>query len=493
MAHTQASVRKIGYRDHRGYEYAEVHLDCLVLDPQNPRIDAQESSLETLLALVKEDPDGLFNLAKDIVAMRGTNPGELPNVTPVGDSSFVVREANRRLAARKILKNPELLKGHLPDTEIRRWLKLAETEDAKRIPATALVVIGDNHEAWVDRRHLGPQSGVGLIPWNPEAKRRRDQRRRSGAKDFPLLVLDALKSHDSNRFQPLEPPRRTFTTFARVLESQDGRARLGIEIDSQGNMVLRHGERSFRLLEEVLRDLRREGKEKLTSRRIHSKDQITAYLDQVDARIGTSVPQTAVTLPAESAPSQGSRSQAQKNPRSGGQKLPDVLRTFHQPAERRLKKIFEELAKVRRADAPNAAMVLTRVLLELSIDHYATQHSLDFAGDSNPLLEAEMKAFWKQLGMKGIKPSKPIREALKLATGRPMGLSEKLERVTDHLIANGAIDQKEGNAKKRELRALDVTRLLNDAVHRLKVTPSIDRVNHILEVAQPIFNAMNPA
>jgi hypothetical protein len=206
-------VRKLGYTDPRGYEYALIDLDALIPDPQNPRIPIQESALATLLELLKQDAEGLFNLATDIIEQRGTNPAELLNVSPVPGAStalFVVREGNRRVAARKLLRNPEQLRGHVKDAELRRWIGLANTPEAGALPQVMVAVIGGDHEHWVDRRHLGPQAGRGLVAWDTEAKRRRDQRR-TGTRDLSLQVLDSLKEHHRDRFAGLEPPKRTFT------------------------------------------------------------------------------------------------------------------------------------------------------------------------------------------------------------------------------------------------------------------------------------------
>src|SRR5215831_32313 len=97
-------VRLLDYTDPRGYDYAVVDLDLLIPDSANPRIPVQESTLDTLLALVSQDADGLFALAKDIVEMAGTSPAELFNVSRLG-GAFVVREGNRRIAARRLLRN----------------------------------------------------------------------------------------------------------------------------------------------------------------------------------------------------------------------------------------------------------------------------------------------------------------------------------------------------------------------------------------------------
>jgi hypothetical protein len=477
-------VRILDYKDPRGYSYAEVDLDLLIPDPENPRIAIQESSLETILALLREDADGMYALARDLVKMRGTNPAELLNVSPFG-GSFVVKEGNRRVAVRKLLRNPEQLRGHVSDAELQRWVRLSRTDNARKLPTTYLVVIGEDHEPWVDRRHLGPQGGVGVSQWNTQAKARRDERRR-GVRDRSLALLDALKNAYPDRFGPLEPPPRTFTTFTRVLDSPEARGHIGIDVDGQGNVVLTQGERSLRLVEEILRDLRKTGNEKLTSRKIHTTSQIMEYLGEAEGRVDDNVDDEPLTLTSAL-----TRGGGKKAGRSKGRR-PHLLRTVNAPAAPRLKKIYDELGKVRRAGAPNAAMVMLRVFLELSVDQYASDHTLSFAGDTNNQLESEVQAFQKVLSTANIAPSKPIREALKHAASRQLSLTRKLEAVIKDMSKRGTMNPKEASAKIRELHANDIISLLNDAVHRLEIVPSMDRVDHIVEVVRPVFNAMNP-
>jgi hypothetical protein len=369
---------------------------------------------------------------------------------------------------------------------VERWKRLAEDQKARELPDRLLVVIGPDHEAWIDRRHLGPQGGVGVVPWNPQAKARRDAQRK-GTKDRTLALIDSLKASYPARFGGLEPPKRTFTTFARVLDSQQARAHIGIDVDESGNVVLRRGEQSLRILESILKDLRKTGQEKLTSRRIHSTPQIIDYLDQVEDRAATAgADDKPVTLAAAPA---GATDGVVRSTR-GRVASVDILKTFNKPKAPRPRRIFEELQKARRSNMPNAAMILTRVLLELSADHYAQENGLSFAGDRNAEIEQEVQDFHMQLNLSSIRPRKSIRNALKFAASRPLSLGDKLEHVIRDLISKRALDSKEGNAKIRELSSKNVVELLNDAVHRLQNTPSIERVNHILELMQPVFNAM---
>jgi hypothetical protein len=163
------------------------------------------------------------------------------------------------------------------------------------------------------------------------------------------------------------------------------------------------------------------------------------------------------------------------------------LRGIPVPEDRRIRAILEELRKARRRDLPNAAIVLTRVLLELSIETYAVKHRLPFAGDVNATLEGALPTFYEELSRAKLTIAKEVRDALKWATRQPMSLADKLDAVLRHLADRSLINAKEAAALSRQLRATDVLPMLNDAVHRLHVAPTVPRVNSILEAVVPIF------
>lgn len=485
-----ASKPHVVYRDPRGYQYAEIAIDALNLDAENARTDPQESSLDALVALIKDDADGLFTLAHDIVREKGTNPGELPHVTPT-DDGYVVREANRRLACRKILRNPEQLRDHVSDDEFKRWSELAKNENAKALPDKMLVVLGGNHEVWIDRRHLGKQSGAGLVEWNYVAKLRREGYRTDAAANLPLRVLDALRTRDEARFGPLVPTRN-FTTWERMLDSTEGREMLGVSLDDKNQVVFKYGERTIEMLERFLMDLQRPRTDdkRVTSRTIHTREQIKDYIGKLDRSVKAEPSRKPVIVdpvppPATPAPPIVPKSMTARKP-------PDILRTFRQPTHRRLLSLLEELAFARKHGKPNAATMVLRVLLELTIDKYASDARLDIGGDTNPEMEQAVNAFRAEVGKAGVRIDKAVNQALKLAAGRPLGITVKLEKVLDHLIANKKIQRKEGEAIKRNLNQRKTMTVLNDAFHRLSATPSLDEITHALEDVADIYNAIVP-
>jgi len=481
---TPPPVQYLEIPDPRGYKYAIVDIDRLIPDPDNPRIPVQESTLDTILALVEEDGEGLLNLARDIVAMKGFNPAELLSVSPLGDDQFIVKEGNRRIAARRLLRNPEQLKDHVSSSDLVRWRTLSSEDGAKALPTTAFVVVGDDHEAWVDRRHLGPQSGVGLVPWDTKMKARRDSLRR-GTTDRAAILLEGLKSRDADTFKSLEPPKRTYTTFQRLLDSQSARAHLGIDVTAKGELVLSKGKRSLKLLEQVLRDLRASGQEKLTSRTIHNSTDIAKYLTGLDTRVGAVEPTGAIVLKDGLAGTKSRKAAVSSSPRGS-----DIMKSLARPKAQRPGKLYDELAKARRYEMPNAALVLTRILLELSVDHYATENNLSIGSDVDKDIEAEVKAFREACGRADVKIPRSVSQALKRAAAQAPTLDKKLDIVLDALVAAKQMNEKEAGAKKRDLREKEVIALLHDAVHRLETVPSIPRVNHILEVVAAVFNAM---
>lgn len=481
MIKARKGVKPLGYMDERGYEYAVVDIDLLIPNTSNPRIPVKSSLLETVIALLEDDADGLFNLAKDIVELQGTDPGQLLNVSPL-DDSFVVMEGNRRTAVRKLLRNPEMLRGQVSDQELTRWQKLSRQDNAKTLPSALLVAVGEDHEDWVDRRHLGHQEGVGTYDWKAEARARRAERQ-TGTMDRTLALIDGLRETFGDRFDGLQPPQRTFTTLGRLVESQVARAHIGIDVTADRKVRLTKGEKSVRLLAEILGDLRKQGKEKLTSRTVHGRDEIERYLGKLDVRIGEVDAEGTVTL------GEKGKSKSRRRARSK-RKHSDAHLGLEVPTHPRLRKLFNELLRAHKNDSPNAAMILTRVLLELAADRYAAVHKLTFAGDENVVVAQQVKEFMEAIGRAQVTYPNSIREGLRAISRTRVSAGEKLALVIDDLADEQQYVRKEADAKKRELKHKDIVAVLNDAVHRLDNEPSMERVEHVLAVLLPIYNLM---
>ena len=122
----------------------------LLLDETNPRFaDGVDSQKQAVNALLAEGPTKLINLAQDIVKEAAVNPTELP-VLVEEDGELVVIEGNRRLAALKLLRNPDLADD---PTHQRRFREIAKDGTG---PADLICYLANSREAakhWLDLRH----------------------------------------------------------------------------------------------------------------------------------------------------------------------------------------------------------------------------------------------------------------------------------------------------------------------------------------------------
>ena len=106
--------------------------------------------------------EGLIGLARDIARTGETNPAELPIAVKEG-SKYLVLEGNRRFAALKLLKDPDLAYEEEQQKAFRRAALLGKP------PTTVYaLVLSSREEAdrWIVLRHTGENNGVGIKRWS---------------------------------------------------------------------------------------------------------------------------------------------------------------------------------------------------------------------------------------------------------------------------------------------------------------------------------------
>jgi hypothetical protein len=232
-------------------------------------------------------------------------------------------------------------------------------------------------------------------------------------------------------------------------------------------------------------DLRKPKGERLTSRTVHDKPAIRKYLAGVSARVGR-VSHTPIT------PAVGSTSPANRTTRPAKPAKYDAFDKLVIPAQPpRCHKLYEELRSCRKAKLANACMVLIRVLLELSVDHYADKRQLSIAGDTDLVLKAELAAFLGELHKAKMAVSGTVKTVLKNGAKRPPSLPDKLNVVVADLVTRKKLSQKEATHILQQLSEKDVLLVLNGAVHRLSSAPNMTRVDDMLEIVGPVFNPLH--
>lgn len=117
--------------------------------------------INILIDVVGEEK--MFNLAADIVASKGLMRNIFPIIVET-NGKYLVYDGNRRISSLKLLKNPDIIEGHVFKEKIRNLVRACD--DLSFIDNVS-VYITDENEALelMDKTHNGEQEGVGLIPW----------------------------------------------------------------------------------------------------------------------------------------------------------------------------------------------------------------------------------------------------------------------------------------------------------------------------------------
>ena len=153
-----------------------INVADLKLDGANPRHDPEKTQRDIIRALLTTDGGKLTRLAEDI-ATNGLSPIDAFLVLKETGPSYTVLEGNRRLAAVKLLANPDL-------TSISKYaarFRALKKKMAAPIHEVSCAIVTSRDEAkhWQELRHTGQREGRGVVPWDTEASTRFYSRRGS--------------------------------------------------------------------------------------------------------------------------------------------------------------------------------------------------------------------------------------------------------------------------------------------------------------------------
>lgn len=363
---------------------------ALQLDAKNPRLGR-----ETMVRAPREILQHLFDHDKageiaESIATRGFFPNE-PLLAVIEDKQPVVVEGNRRLAALKALIEPGLLEGPIRRKVERLARRVGNIESIKRVPVT----IAPSRRA-TDQLIAGRHVGNPVLPWQAENrasfildKIAEDYTNDELRDELGFTEADIQNARQTRAIAEmarsldlapevkakLENPRaRVFSTVARVFESTVGRSYLLVEPDPN------HGIRGRTTKQEFVKGFRRLVSDialgKQSSRTLHSNDDMKDYFeslpeeDRVRQKRGNFLPADLITEPAAVA-ALAPREDPAKQTRSTAEVktvVPGNLKV--RVPNPRLLDIRRELARLKRADFPNAGAVLLRVFFELTVLDY---------------------------------------------------------------------------------------------------------------------------
>ena len=380
--------------DYSLWSRKKIAVTTLQLDTLNPRLPLAKQNLtqnEVITELVKHD--NVYALAQNI-ASAGYFSFE-PLVVVKEKHGTVVLEGNRRLAALKLLLNPELASG----TEVKKFRTLSEKIHP---PITKIdVVVAPNRTqaySYIRSRHIG--NGA-VEKWTPiQQARFYADRLEAGTPIEVIAQEDSLNSSevlkllridklyalarsmelpDSVRQKVDDPRKFPITTVERLADSPDFRKALGLEQDKNDIFRITLSPDEFKKgYSRVISDVARG---KVTSRKHNSNLEIKKYVqtlgpDKPNLRKKDNVTADDIINSGVPQPLRKTRKKVKKKKSTtvGKSILPKELKCTLD--DDRVHDIFKELKGLSVATYPNADAILLRSLLEMSMYRYLLDRNL---------------------------------------------------------------------------------------------------------------------
>lgn len=219
--------------------YITIASKLIHLDPENPRHEPQARDAEIIAELCDEH---LVNLATDIAKMGSLSPLEILGVTALENPTghYVVVEGNRRTCALLLLSDP----SRAPTREFRE--KFHEIADAGTIPEELTVFVFPDRQTaqpWIERRHLGPQNGIGTREWDNPSKARAAAKFSTATTAKADLIAYAVVNRlvGAGLLSKERSKEVSLTTLTRYLNNKNRRASIGIQgLDENNDLVYTH-------------------------------------------------------------------------------------------------------------------------------------------------------------------------------------------------------------------------------------------------------------
>lgn len=349
-----------------------IPLSKLSLDFQNPRLDNPVSTKDVMAAMLEQPVQGnkILRLAEDIVE-HGIDPSSSLIVIPHEEKEdrFVVVEGNRRITALKLLGHPENAGKYE-----KRFKPLADRLPESILKAIPCVVFPTREETnhWIKLKHTGENEGAGVVTWGGTELARFEQgalkRNRPG-----LQVLDFLKKHvDLDAELKNAPQKFSITTLERIIQDPDARGELGLTIEKGHVYSMYPADETTKCLLRIVRDL---VSGDFSVKDVYYKDDRKKYIgslaeDRPNPAKRLKEKRSLAELPSKPPSPTGTGTTPTTRGKSTRPRRTLIPPTFAADiGHTRIKAICHELKRLPVEDYPNAAAVMLRVFLELSLDH----------------------------------------------------------------------------------------------------------------------------
>lgn len=376
-----------------------ISIGNIFLDVLNYRHGKQSSQKAALMAIIEDQGLKLAVLAKDIIE-NGLNPSDLPILIDAeedGSQNFIVVEGNRRVAAIKLMLDPEQAAG----TKVHKRFAQLHEEFSGDIPKVIQCVVAQSRESarvWIDRKHASNLGGAGTEEWSSIAKARADVETGILRPDLDVVqfVISSPNISDELRHH-LEGASFNLTTLERLVTSKVMQERAGYQIEDKRIIATSDKEWLVDLFSKIIETIFKrkytfgpnEGK-KFTERKIDTDSHRQEFVDDVLVAIGNKKkakrPWTVSGSPTEIShkPKTPKKPPVKADPTTEERKSLIPRKTKISVVTGKSANIFDELKHLNATEHRYAVSVLFRVFVELSLDAFikATGHTMPANKDS---------------------------------------------------------------------------------------------------------------
>lgn len=430
-----------------------VKVSNLLVNKDNPRFSASINQREAIKLMIEDQGDKIEKLAKDLLE-AGFNPSDLPMVVPHESETgrYVVLEGNRRVVALKILLESALIpvEMKLLGTKIK---KLSEEYDVPNEITCAIMDTPEEAYKWIELKHTGENAGVGTVTWDGiQTARFREQ---MGKPSAALQVLNFVKDKGTlDEETKSKIDSIAITNLKRLIDDRDVKDFLGIDFKDGKIQTSLPEVEVLKGLTRIIKDL---AHKKINVSNIDSKDDRLLYINSFTSKEtpdktevspaeiakvpgipdGTTDP-TITPMPITITPIPVTRIIPIRSSRSRTKLIPTncTLRIN----VNRINDIYLELKKLDVNSFPNAAAVLLRVFIELSVDEFIERNEIT-------------------------------------GVNKDTSLVKKVQAVTDYFKVNGILNRDELKPINVTLSSPDQifsTNTLNAFIHNYHIQPKSD-------------------
>lgn len=455
-------------------DYLDLSIDELLLDQDNPRLGAVRNQAEALDKLIKLNPAHFRSLMISIKE-NGLDPGDrLYIIKGQDEDDYIVLEGNRRLAATRVLANPDVLESTEISSAIRdSLLRAASGFNRDSVEPVRCVVFEGRSEAhdWIYRRHTGAADGEGRINWGSlEIQRFSGDRSILDVIDFVGRNADYSDEEWASTRSTIESKKST--NLARLLESTIGQEHLGITVaksaDERTPMLTSDPKWALAVLKRIIEDVR-DGV--IDSRSLNKASDIEKYFKDLPIEFQPKKSKKCaprafneINLKAGSAAAASTQKAKEKKTSTPRPRLSlsPKRHEFKPPASTKGQRLLHEAASIDADRYPISAAFVLRAFIEAALDEYMKKNKM---------------------------PKVEIAKSGKRST---LTLTQCAERVTQHIESNGLRTKKDLHGFRSRIIAPSSSssiESLNGFVHNKYQVPTADALRAGWDASVPLFVA----